>query len=132
MVDAGAWAGSGHNADAAMYLDVVLSVVLILSAICYALLAVRLVSAKNDVGNLATSLPVFAVGRLGHFVGSALVPVSLFVCFRDFVGYRTSSVALTAMLILPALSIIVFAAPLAPKENPGADTAVMLSAYTTS
>ena len=32
---------------------------------------------------MATSFVVFSVGRTAHFVGTALVPVTLLICFRE-------------------------------------------------
>jgi len=113
-----------------MNIDVALSVVLIFSAACYALLALRLLFGRRQVGSLplgataaiiavwvlggavelmATSLPAFTVGRIGHFFGTALVPVSLLVFFREVAGSRTSNFSIAALLTIPVLSIVVAA-----------------------
>jgi diguanylate cyclase (GGDEF)-like protein len=111
-----------------MNLHVALSAVLIFSAVCYGLLALRLFGGKRQAGStslgavfaviglwvlggaielLATSETVFIVGRVGHFVGTSLVPVSLLICFREFSGSRTSLLSVVALLVVPILSIVV-------------------------
>ncbi len=113
-----------------MNLDVVLSVLLAISAICYTLLAVRLLRGRREVGSvplgatfiaiglwvlsgsielLATTLPVFTVGRIGHFVGTALVPVGILICFREYTGSQTPRSSIAALLIIPVLSIVIAA-----------------------
>ena len=113
-----------------MNLDVVLSVLLAFSAVCYMLLALRMLGGKREIGSLplgatfaviglwvvsgafelmATSLPVFTVGRVGHFVGTALVPVSLLICFREYTGSQTRKTTIATLLIIPVLSIVLAA-----------------------
>lgn len=113
-----------------MSLPVIYSVLLGLSAVCYFLLSVRLMSGKREIGSLplgvtfmvislwvlggaiemmATSYVVFSVGRVGHFVGTAVVPVTLLMCFREFTGRDTSTRATIALLIIPMLSLVVAA-----------------------
>jgi diguanylate cyclase (GGDEF)-like protein len=113
-----------------MTLDIVLSVVLIFSAVCYVLLALRLLGGKREIASLplgatfiviglwvlggavelmSTTLAAFTVGRVGHFVGTALVPVSLLICFREYIGSHTSKFRVVALLLIPVLSIIVAA-----------------------
>jgi hypothetical protein len=113
-----------------MNLVVILSILLAFSAVCYILLGARLVGGKRDSGSLplaamffviglwvlggsieliSSSFLVFSVGRVGHFVGTALVPVALLVCFREYTGSETSRAAIVALLITPALSIVIAA-----------------------
>jgi len=113
-----------------MNLPVALCLLLGFSAVCYFLLGVRLVSGKREIGSLplgvtflvlslwvlggaielmATSYVVFSVGRVGHYLGTSLVPVALLMCFREFTGRTTSRRAVIALLIIPVLSIIVAA-----------------------
>lgn len=113
-----------------MNLLVALSLLLGFSAVCYFLLGVRLVSGKREIGSLplgvtflvlslwvlggaielmATSYVVFSVGRVGHYLGTALVPVALLMCFREFTGRTTSRRTVVALLIIPVMSIIVAA-----------------------
>ena len=109
-----------------MNLDVALSVLLIFSAACYALMGLRLVMSERKVGSvpigvlfivvsfwviggaielLADSFFMFSVGRAGHFVGTALVPIVAYVCFREYTGVTTSVSRLTVLLIMPVISI---------------------------
>jgi len=113
-----------------MNLPVVMSVVLVFSAVCYFLLGVRLISGKREIGSLplgaafliisfwvvggsieimATTFPVFTIGRVGHYVGTALVPVFILLCFREFTGRTTSPRTVIELLIIPALSIVLAA-----------------------
>ena len=113
-----------------MNLDIVLCVLLAISAICYVLLAARLLRGKREVGSvplgatfiaiglwvlsgsielMATTLPVFTIGRVGHFVGTALVPVGILICFREFTGSQTPKSSIAALLIIPVLSIVIAA-----------------------
>ncbi|MFQ5983569.1 MAG: histidine kinase N-terminal 7TM domain-containing protein, partial [Woeseiaceae bacterium] len=113
-----------------MNLEIVLSVLLCFSAVCYVLLGVRLIGGKREVGSIpvgitfvvigiwvlggavelmATSFIAFSIGRTGHFVGSALVPVAILICFREYTGYETSKSTIAALLLVPVLSILVAA-----------------------
>jgi len=113
-----------------MNLEIALSVLLGLSAICYALLGMRLIGGKREVGNIlvgamfiiigiwilggamelmATTYVVFSIGRTGHFLGTALVPVALLVCVREYTGAGTSRSTIAALLIVPILSVLVAA-----------------------
>lgn len=113
-----------------MNLEVVLSVLLCISAVCYALLGMRFIGGKREVGNIlvgatfiiigiwvlggaielmATTYFVFSIGRMGHFLGTALVPVALLVCFREYTGAETSRTTIAALLIVPILSVLVAA-----------------------
>jgi diguanylate cyclase (GGDEF)-like protein/PAS domain S-box-containing protein len=113
-----------------MNLLVIFSVLLGFSAVCYFLLGVRLMSGKREIGSLplgvtfvvislwvlggaiemmATSYVVSSVGRVGHFVGTAVVPVTILMCFREFTGRVTSTRTTIALLIIPVLSLVVAA-----------------------
>lgn len=109
-----------------MNLDIALAVLLAFSAVCYLLLGLRLIVSKREVGSvpigilfvvvsvwvaggavemLAPNLTVFLVGRVGHFVGTALAPVVAYVCFREYTGAETKFRTLFLMLLIPSLSI---------------------------
>jgi len=109
-----------------MNLDVALSILLIFSAACYLLLGVRLMLVKREVGSvplgllfavisvwvmggavelMSTSFTVFSIGRTGHFVGTALVPVAAYVCFREYIGATTPARIVVLLLIIPFASI---------------------------
>ncbi len=113
-----------------MHLEIVLSLLLIFTAVGYGLLGIRLLGGKRDVGSLpvgatfiaigiwvlggavelvAPNFLVFTVGRTGHFLGTALVPVTILICFREYTGAETSRTMVTTLLILPVLSILVAA-----------------------
>ncbi len=113
-----------------MNLDLFLSILLSFSAGCYILMGVRLLRGDSEIGGfqlgatfivlglwvlggaiemMASSFFVFSVGRTGHFVGTALVPVTLLICFRDYTGKQTSKRAMAYLLIMPVLAIIVAA-----------------------
>ena len=109
-----------------MNLDVALSVLLIFCAAAYALMGMRLVTTKRAVGTipigvlfvvisfwvmggaielLADSFAMFSVGRTGHFVGTAFVPIVAYVCFREYTGTPTSGSRLAVLLVVPVISI---------------------------
>lgn len=111
-----------------MKLVIILSILLTFSAVCYMLLCVRLVGGQREIGSIplasmlfiigfwvlggalemvADNYLIFSIGRVGHFVGSALVPVALLVCFREYTGSSTSGTTIAALLIAPVLSIVV-------------------------
>ena len=113
-----------------MNLSLILSFFVALGAIGYLSLAVRLFSGKRTVGSLplgltflvislwvfggaielaAESFVLFTVGRVGHYLGTALVPVTMLLCFREFTGRVTSNQTAIALSIIPVLSIIVAA-----------------------
>lgn len=117
----------GPESNANMNLDAAVSVVLVLSAVCYMLLTLRLVTGTRAIGSLplaatfgiiaiwvlggavetmATTLPVFTIGRVSHFFGTALVPVSLLICFREVTGSRTAKLGIAALLVIPVASIV--------------------------
>ena len=103
-----------------MNLDVAIAGVLLFAAACYALLGLRLVILKRDVGTvpigilfivislwvvgggielLSTTFLGFSIGRTGHFIGTALVPVVAYVCFREYTGTETSAVRLAILSV---------------------------------
>lgn len=109
-----------------MNLDVALSVLLIFCAAAYALMGMRLVTTKRAIGTvpigvlfvvisfwvmggaielLADSFAMFSVGRTGHFVGTAFVPIVAYVCFREYTGTPTSGPRLAVLLVVPVISI---------------------------
>jgi len=113
-----------------MNLDVALSVLLIFSAACYLSLGIRLVSSKREVGSvpigvlfvvvsfwvmggaielMSSTFAIFSIGRTGHFIGTALVPIVAYVCFREYTGSETPTRTLALLLIIPTLSIILAA-----------------------
>jgi diguanylate cyclase (GGDEF)-like protein len=109
-----------------MNLDVALSILLIFSGACYLLLGARLVGSKREIGSMpigvlfvvvsiwvlggaielmSSTFEVFSIGRTGHFVGTALVPIVAYVCFREYIGSETPTRTLVLMMIIPTLSV---------------------------
>lgn len=113
-----------------MNLDVSLSILLTFCAACYLLLGLRLVASKRETGSLpigvlfivvsfwvmggaielmSTTFELFSIGRTGHFVGTALLPVIAYVCFREYTGLETKSWAIAVLMIIPTLSVVLAA-----------------------
>ncbi len=113
-----------------MNLDTALSILLIFSAACYLLMGMRLISSRREIGSmpigvlfvvismwvmggaielLSTSFTMFTVGRTGHFIGTALVPVVAYVCFREYTGSGTPTRTTIMLLIIPTASIVLAA-----------------------
>lgn len=109
-----------------MDFDFAIAVLLLCSSACYFALGMRLVTAKRDVGTMpigllflvisvwvlggavelvSTTFYIFSIGRTMHFVGTALLPVAAYFCFREYTGSTTSVHRLTLMLIIPFVSI---------------------------
>ena len=109
-----------------MNLDIALSILLIFSAACYLLLGIRMIAAKREVGSvpigvlfviiscwvmggavelMSDSFLVFSIGRTGHFVGTALLPLAALVCFREYIGAATPLRMIVLLLVVPAVSI---------------------------
>jgi len=109
-----------------MSLDVALTILLSFTAACYVLLGARLVAIRREVGAMplgamlcvvsawvfgsaielmATSFEVFTLGRTCHFIGSALLPVATWVCFREYTGHTTPTRTIVLLLIIPVTSI---------------------------
>lgn len=128
-----------------MNLDVLIAVLLIFGAACYLLLGGRLIASRREVGSvpigmvfalmaiwilggavelLSTSFAVFSLGRSGHFVATALLPVTAYVCFRDYTGEKTPTRTIVMLILIPMVSITLAATNayhelmwLAPFEN---------------
>lgn len=102
-----------------MNLEVALSALLVFSAACYLMMGSRLVAAKREVGSmpigvlfvvisiwvagggielLSDSIAVFSIGRTGHFIGTALVPIVAYVCFREYTGSETPARTLLSLI----------------------------------
>lgn len=113
-----------------MSFEVAIAVVLMISAACYFALGMRLVAAKREVGTrpigllfliicvwvsggpielMSSTFYTFSVGRTMHFVGTALLPVAAYFCFREYAGKTTSIHRITALLIIPFVSIVLAA-----------------------
>ena len=113
-----------------MTLDAALAVLLLASATAYVVLGVRLLVAKRDVGTLPIGILFivvsfwvaggavellsstffgFSIGRTGHFVGSAFLPVVAYVTFREYCGQKTSVHRITMLLIIPIVSVVLAA-----------------------
>ena len=109
-----------------MSLNAALSALLIFSAACYALLGLRLVLAKREIGSmpigllfivisfwvvggavelLSSTFLMFSIGRTGHFIGTAFVPVVAYFCFREYTGTETSARRLAALIFVPVVSV---------------------------
>ena len=113
-----------------MNLEIVMSLLLFFSAVCYGLLGVRLLGGKREIGSfpvgaifivigiwvlggaielMAPNFLVFSIGRTGHFIGTAFVPVTILICFREYTGAETSKTMIAALLILPVATVAVAA-----------------------
>jgi diguanylate cyclase (GGDEF)-like protein len=113
-----------------MNLDVALATLLVFSAACYLMMGSRLVAAKREVGSmpigvlfvvisiwvagggielLSESFAVFSIGRTGHFIGTALVPIVAYVCFREYTGSQTPARTLSLLSIIPLASVLLAA-----------------------
>ncbi len=109
-----------------MTLDYALSVFQFFSAAFYALLGLQLIVTKRDIGTrpigvlfivigfwvlggaiemVSDSFLVFSIGRTGHFVGTSLVPLVAYVCFREYTGAETTASRLAVLLLMPVISI---------------------------
>ena len=109
-----------------MILETVLATILFIGAAGYLVLGGHLLVALRETGSLpigtifalifpilagggiellAGSEFVFNMGRAGHFVSTALLPVAAYVCFREYTGGRSPSWSLVLLLIIPFVSI---------------------------
>lgn len=109
-----------------MSLDIILSAVLILSAVCYVLLGMRLLMARRDTGTmpigtlfvvisvwviggaielLSNDFLLFTIGRTCHFFGTALLPITALVAFREYTGRKTAPLHLLLLMVVPTISI---------------------------
>ena len=113
-----------------MTFDIALAVMLMFSATCYLALGVRLVVAKREVGTIpigllffvisfwvvggaielmSTTFYVFSIGRTGHFIGTAFLPVAAYFSFREYTGRKTSVHRIILMLLIPIVSVVLAA-----------------------
>jgi len=111
-------------------LDIALAVMLMFSAACYLALGIRLVVAKREIGTvpigllffvisfwvvggaielMSTTFYVFSIGRTGHFVGSAFLPVAAYFSFREYTGRKTSIHRIILLLMIPIVSVVLAA-----------------------
>lgn len=109
-----------------MTLDAALAALLLFSASCYVVIGARLVVGQREVGTrpigwlfivislwvlggaielMSDTVSLFSIGRTGHFVGSALLPVVAYVSFREYIGQGTSVHRITLLMIIPVVSI---------------------------
>jgi diguanylate cyclase (GGDEF)-like protein len=58
---------------------------------------------------MSTSFYVFSIGRTGHFIGTALIPIAVFVSFREYTGTGTPTRLVAMLLIVPAISVMLAA-----------------------
>jgi diguanylate cyclase (GGDEF)-like protein/PAS domain S-box-containing protein len=54
---------------------------------------------------LSTSAFMFSIGRPGHFVGTAFLPIAAYVAFREYTGRTTSVHRIAVMLVIPVVSV---------------------------
>jgi hypothetical protein len=54
---------------------------------------------------MADSFLVFSIGRTGHFVGTALLPLAALICFREYTGAATPLRNIVLLLVIPTESI---------------------------
>jgi len=113
-----------------MSFEVAIAVLLMFSATCYFALGARLAGTKREAGLMpfgalflvvcvwvaggavelmSSTFYVFSVGRTMHFVGTALLPLSAYYCFREYTGKTTSIHRITVLLIIPFVSIVLAA-----------------------
>jgi len=113
-----------------MNLDLALSVLLIFTAACYLVMGMRLVASKREIGSmpigvllvvvsfwvmggaielLSSTFTVFTIGRTGHFIGTAMVPIVAYVCFREYTGSTTPVRTLILLLVIPTISVVLAA-----------------------
>ncbi len=113
-----------------MTLDAALAVLLLISATTYMVLGVRLVLATREVGTmpigllfgiislwvlggavelLSHSYYIFSIGRTGHFIGSAFLPVAAYIIFREYIGKKTSVHRIIMLMIIPSVSVVLAA-----------------------
>lgn len=110
--------------------DTIFATILIASAAGYLLLGTALFLAQRKPGGrtigllyaivaiwvaggavelLAWTPAAFAIGRTGHFIGTALLPVLACLCFREFTGKDNPGWLALLMTILPVVSIVLAA-----------------------
>ena len=108
-------------------MEYVVACLMIASGVCYAILAVRNFRLPREPGHVSMALVglgiavwviggaaqlvtdsylVYTLGRLGHFLGTAFVPVGLVVAFRAYTRLRTTHSNIVLMLCLPVCSML--------------------------
>lgn len=113
-----------------MSLDLLLAVMLTLGAAWYLVLSRRVLASRRGAGReptganfclvsfwalggavelMATSYEMYAIGRTGHFIGSAMVPISTYLIFREYTGMKSPPRFVALLLVLPAISIMLAA-----------------------
>lgn len=65
--------------------------------------------AGGGIELLSDSIAVFSIGRTGHFIGTALVPIVAYVCFREYTGSETPARTLSLLSIIPLASVLLAA-----------------------
>jgi diguanylate cyclase (GGDEF)-like protein len=109
-----------------MNLGTVLAAILFICAAGYLILGVHLLASRRETGTLpigtifllvtpilaggavelfAVSEFVFNIGRTGHFLSTAFLPVAAYVCFREYTGARSPTWFLVLLLIIPFVSV---------------------------
>ena len=58
---------------------------------------------------LSESFAIFSIGRTAHFIGTALVPVAAYVCFREYTGSEAPVRTMILLLLIPTASIVLAA-----------------------
>jgi diguanylate cyclase (GGDEF)-like protein len=113
-----------------MSFDIALFVLLTFSAVCYLALGIRLIVARRGVGTMpfgmlfvvigvwvlgsaielmATTFYMFSIGRTGHFIGSAFLPIAAYCSFREYTGRTTSGHRIAMLSIIPFVSVVLAA-----------------------
>lgn len=109
-------------------LDTLLAIVLIAGTVTYAMLGLRLMRSRREVGSVplgalfcvmsfwvmggaiellsGDSFYVFSIGRTGHFIGTALLPLVALVTFREYTGVRTSPHLIVLLAMIPFVSVV--------------------------
>lgn len=107
--------------------DFALALLLFASSAAYAALGARLFLSKREMGSapmgalfwimafwvlggavemVSETFYLFSVGRTGHFIGTALLPLAALICFREYTGTHTSAHAMIVLAVIPFVSII--------------------------
>ena len=110
--------------------DTIVATILIVSAAAYLVLGAVLFLARRKPGGctigllygvvatwvaggaievLATSAQVFTIGRTGHFVGTAFLPLLVFIGFREFTGKDNPRWLIVLLAIVPCVSVVLAA-----------------------
>jgi diguanylate cyclase (GGDEF)-like protein len=65
--------------------------------------------AGGGIELIADSYTVFSIGRTGHFIGTAMVPIVAFVCFREYTGSATPPRTMMMLSMIPMGSVLLAA-----------------------